>query len=88
MPNKLIVGGSVTLREDYVNEKKSEYYAVFKGHLEVEGFPNVPNSEIPIPITRKQYLELKRQLATSDAESPVLRVKGGLDIIVSGHCIN
>lgn len=73
------------LREDYKNKGETKYYLVLGGRLLAEGvdrFPAPELKEIAIPLSIEQYTALHLQLQDNRAQSPVIRIKGSLDVTV------
>ena len=90
------IKGITQLREDYKNPNEVRYYAVLDGCFESEKYREIkptskftkipaPKFKAEIPITKEEYNNLKEQLKNSKAESPVLRVKGKLEIILDSE---
>ena len=90
------VGGTVRLKEDYESPNKVRYYAVLDVYLEDQKYkenrptsriPEIPapNLQVEVPITEYEYGNLKEGLRNSNDRSPVLRVRGNLEITIGGY---
>jgi len=86
-----IVNGIARLREDYKNPKDVKYYAILDASAQDveyghgQGKSPSPKFQIEVPITKVGYDKLKENLEKSKAESPVLRVKGQLELILGSE---
>ena len=87
------VSGTIRLKEVYKNPKDVRYYRILDGLIEdvdykstiKQGKTPAPKIQGEIPITEEEYNHLKEELKNSTAESPVLRVKGKLEIILDSE---
>ena len=87
---KINVYGTVALKEIYKNKEDRMYFAVISAAFEVPTgeIKIFPKIDIDVPITISQYEFLKKELASSKAERPILRVNGDLELSVNSVCFN
>jgi hypothetical protein len=80
------MSGTGFLREDYKNKRETRYYLVLSGRLLAGGvdsrLPAPELKEVAIPISEKQYTDLQTRLQGNHSQSPVIRIKGSLDVTI------
>lgn len=87
---EIYTDGTARLHKE-TDGKDKTYYLVLSVNLEAGNTPrNYPATaeQILIPISEEQYKRLEQALDVSEAERPVLKVEGVLEVILKAACIN
>lgn len=90
MELKIRITGTASLKEVYQDPKDKRHYAVLSTTTQAEGVESYAPTEVKfeVPITAEQHRRLKYQLEQSEAEKPVLRVNGDLELILGSISIS
>jgi hypothetical protein len=88
MEPKIKVNGICSLEKVYINQKSKIYCLSLSASFETNKKGYHEKINIKIPIKEENYKELKKQISESNAEEPILRVKGNLELILDAVCLN
>ncbi|MFA5992114.1 MAG: hypothetical protein WC796_00225 [Candidatus Pacearchaeota archaeon] len=81
------ISGRARLREDFSNPKNVRYYAVLDVYADEERQASMPtpNFIVEVLLAKSTYDKLRKDLEESQAQSPVLRLKGELEIVLDSE---
>lgn len=83
MKPRIKVFGRVELKTGYTNKRDRVYYAGLIGNIETLGLRDVPPQlRLDVPITEEHYNTMMEEISKSEAEYPVLRFEGELELSV------
>lgn len=88
MNSKIKIEGIADLKEIYRSPKDCKYFFVVSVKAQKSDKYSPTNINFEVQITPERYKELKKLLSESNAERPILRIEGDLEIKVGSVCIN